>query len=147
MGELLSTTDKANFQASYLDIFETFKKEIVVHKEPIKKVDKTNSESTLPGYNESSNITNYTFIPVSQAFYALIRYNAKQETRVADEVGVQIPEGQVVIKVKQDARDYIMNGKTEKITFDGKSFNLITRDAVRDYFGMKIYVFSLEEIV
>jgi hypothetical protein len=146
MGELLSTTDKANFQTSYLDIFDTFKKAIVIHKEPIKKVDKANSESTLPGYNESSNPTNYTFIPVSKTFHALIRYSANQEVGVAD-IGIQIPEGQVRIKVRQDARDYLMSGKNEKLTFDGKSFNLISRDTIRDYFGLKIYAFLLEEIV
>jgi hypothetical protein len=147
MSELLSATDKANFQTSILDIFDTFQKAIKIHKEAIRKIVTVNSDSTLPGYNESSDITNYELTPVSKDFYALVNYNRRQETGVADEVGIVIPEGQVMIKVQQEARDYIMNGKTERIEFDGKSFNLISRDSVRDYFGMKIYIFVLEEVV
>jgi len=147
MGELLSATDKINFQTSYLDIFDTFKKEITIHKSPIKKVVTPNSESTLPGYNDTSNPTNYNLIPRNESFYALVRYSQKQPVSVADEVGIVIPEGQVMIKIQQEGRDYIMKGKTEKITFDDKSFNLISRDAVRDYFGLKIYVFLVEEIL
>jgi len=147
MAELLSTSDKANFQTSYLDIFETFKKEIKIHKEPIKQVITANSEATLPGYNEGSNPTNYKLIPEFKTFYAMVRYGMKQETSVTDEVGLVVPEGQVIIKIQQEGRDYIVNGKTERIEFDGKSFNLVSKDAIRDYFGLKIYVFVLEEVI
>ena len=147
MSELLTAQDKANFQSSFLNIFETFKKTIKIHKEPIRQVISKNSDSTLPGYNEGSNISNYNLVPVNSTFDALIRYGMKQETSIADDTGIQVPEGQVTIKVQQAARDYISNGKTESIEFDGKSFNLISRDAVRDYFGLKIYVYILEEIV
>jgi len=147
MSELLSAADKANFQSSFLNIFDTFKKTITIHKEPIRQVVSKNSESTLPGYNEGSNTSNYKLVPVNKAFDALVRYGLKQEKSVADDIGVQVPEGQVTIKVKQDARDYIVNGKTESFEFDGKRFNLVSTDAVRDYFGLKIYVFILEEIV
>ena len=77
----------------------------------------------------------------------MVRYGMKQETSVTDEVGLVVPEGQVIIKIQQEGRDYIVNGKTERIEFDGKSFNLVSKDAIRDYFGLKIYVFVLEEVI
>jgi hypothetical protein len=38
----------------------------------------------------------------------------------------------------------MVNGKTEKVDIDGKSFKLVTDDSLKNYFGTKYYVFFLE---
>ena len=52
-----------------------------------------------------------------------------------------IPKGASVrIKVKEDSRDYITKGRTERIEIDGKSFNVVGKEAVKYNFGSKLYV-------
>ena len=145
MADLLSPQDKLFFQSSLTDLFDTFARDIVIHKEP-KKVIKSGSVNLLPGYGESSKPENITYTPVNSTHKAMISYKKKQSTEADSNVGVITPGGEVKIKVQQAARDYIMDGKTEKISFDGKSFNLISRDAVQEYWGMKMYVFYVEEV-
>ena len=100
----------------------------------------------MPGYGEGSVPENVELVPVSSSFSAMINYGDKQSTKTEGVAGVTVPKGQVSIKVKKDARDYIMNGRTERIEFDNKSFNLISRDSVKYHFGLSLYVFYLEEV-
>ena len=145
MADLLSSQDKAFFQSSLLDLFDTFARDMIVHKEPIKII-QSSDVNLLPGYGESSSPSNIKYDPVNQTFKAMISYKKNQATEANTDIGMITPGGEVKIKVQQDARDYIMNGKTERFEFDGKSFNLISRDAVQDYWGMQLFIFYLEEV-
>ena len=143
MADLLSTTDKAFFATVMGDIFDTFKREIVVHKEPQKVVSNVNVDG-YHGYGESSNTQNVTYIPVSKSFFAMISYKDDQKSDSDVDTGIEFSKGRVRIKVEQEARDYMVNGKTEKVDIDGKSFKLVTDDSLKNYFGTKYYVFFLE---
>jgi hypothetical protein len=144
MADLLSNTDKTSFQNSVLDLFDTFSRAITIHKEPQKKITQVDA-NLLPGYNNTSKPENVEYIHRSASYNAIIEYNKKQNTETEAHAGTIVSRGSVSIKVQQDARDYINNGKTEKIIIDDKSFNLASRDAVKDYFGMKMYIYFLEE--
>ena len=145
MADLLSTQDKAFFQSSLLDLFDTFSRDLIVHKEPTKVI-QSSAVELLPGYGESSKPENITYTPVNETHKAMISYGKKQDTSADQTVGIITPGGEVKIKVKKDTRDYIMYGKTVKIEIDEKSFKLISRDSVQDYWGMQMYIFYLEEI-
>ena len=99
----------------------------------------------MPGYGHDSNEGNVTFQPESKTFKAMIRYNNRQDVETDNFAGTKIPTGMVAIKVQEDARDYIKNGKTEKIEMDGKSFKVAGSDAVKDHFGYQLFVFFIEE--
>lgn len=142
MASLLSSTAISSFTEVLASHFDTFQRNVVVHKEPIKVVNVINSPKTYAGYNDSSNPNNFTLIPQSQTFQAIVVYEDKQR-EVVSQVAT-FPVGLIKIKVKQDARDYIMNGKTEKIVVDGKSFNAVTEDKVQNYLGMVFYIFFLQ---
>ena len=62
----------------------------------------------------------------------------------AGTIGTDIPKGLVRIKVEKEAMDFIENGKTEKITFDGKSFNLASTVAVKRFLDSEFFVYHLE---
>ena len=146
MADLLSNTDKSSFQDSVLDLFDTFGRTIPVHKEPQKKVTSSNpSGSILPGYKNTSNVENVEYVPASASFVAMIRYADKQGVEVEAQAGIEIPTGKVSIKVQEDAKKYINNGKTEKVEIDGKSFKIASKESVKDHFGLKLYVYYLEE--
>ena len=145
MADLLSSTDKASFQNSVLDLFDTFSRDIIIHKEPLKKVTQSApSTPVLPGYKNTSSPTNIEYVPQNATHKAMISYsNSKTENE--PQAGITIPRGKIAIKVKSTTKDYINNGKTEKIVVDDKSFKLASTDLVKDHFGLKLYVYILEE--
>ena len=75
----------------------------------------------------------------------MISYMDKTQSGLDTELNIQIPQNAAVrIKVKQDCRDYIKLGKTERIEIDGKSFNVLGDESVKYNFGYYLYVFYLE---
>tara|TARA_Y100000310_G_C20493162_1_gene720249 strand:- start:31 stop:465 length:435 start_codon:yes stop_codon:yes gene_type:complete len=142
MPTLVSAEEAAEFKRLFGDIFDTFKRTITVHKEPIRVVGSV-ADKPMAGYGQDSQEDNVTFLPQNQSFDAVISYNTKQD-EVSSEVGTY-EKGEVRIKVKEDAAEYIKNGKTEKIEFDGKTFNTVTSDAVQNFLGTVFYIFFLKQ--
>lgn len=146
MASLLNETEKNNLTPLIEDLFDTFARDIIIHKEPQKKIIQSNINS-LAGYEEESVQENIEYIPKSQVFKAKIKYNNAQDLKTFPELANLISKGIVKIKVRQDARDYILDGtKTEKIEIDGKFFNIITDEAVKKFFNTTYYIFFLEAI-
>ncbi len=141
MPSLISDLEKAELAVVFKEIFDTFKRTITVHKEPLRVV---GNPGNLPyaGYGEDSEEANVSYVPQSKSFYAVISYNNHQ-TEINTQVGVY-QAGQVKIKVEKEAADYIKSGKTERIEIDGKSFNKVTDDKVQDFLGTQYYVFFVE---
>ena len=109
MPTLISDTEKNNLTGIFNDIFDTFKREIVVG-----------------------------------VFDATIRYNLDQDQQRLGDIPQDVEVGEVFIKVKENARNYINKGKTEKITFDNKSFKVTSLDANRSFLNSKFFVYKLE---
>jgi len=143
MPSLISETEKNNLTGIFNDIFDTFKRDIVVHKEPKKVISQVNT-SSLFGYGDPASSVNYTYEPVSGVFQATIRYNLDQETERLGDIPSQVSVGGVFIKVQETARDFINKGKTEKVTFDNKSFKVISEDANKSFLNSKFFVYKLE---
>ena len=99
----------------------------------------------MAGYGESSDSENISFIAVSGTFPALINYQGKQDLPYIAEVSSSASKGVIKMKVEQDARDYIKNGKTERVIVDNSSFNIISDDKLQNYLGLQYYVYFLEK--
>ena len=119
----LSASDQSWYENAVDTWFETFKKQIVVHKEPIKNIIQ-NTTNQLLGYEENSNIVDYTYTPRNETFDAVIKYNPTDNLEENPEIKIKFIDQLVQIYVKQDARDYISTDRTEKITLDNKIFNI-----------------------
>tara|TARA_R100000808_G_C2152931_1_gene162725 strand:+ start:2947 stop:3381 length:435 start_codon:yes stop_codon:yes gene_type:complete len=141
MANLISTTEANSFKKVLEDHFDTFKRSITIHKEPVRVISQTNNQP-FAGYGESSEEENVSYVPQSKSFEGLITYDNKQK-EIASEIGTY-QTGVVRIKVKENAAQYIKNGKTERIEVDGKSFNTITDDKVQNYLGSIFYIFYLQ---
>jgi len=145
MASFLSAGDINSFRNDVDTHFDTFKRIITVHKEPIKNIVQTTTNQML-GYQEDSNIVDYTYTPRSETFYAIIKYNIRGENLPIDsELKLRFPNQFVEMKVQEDARNYINQDRTEKITFDEKAFNLVSKDIVKNYLGLSYYVYYLRE--
>jgi hypothetical protein len=143
MASLISSTEKAVLTGIFSDIFDTFERSITVYKEPKKVIQQINLDGVF-GYGEYSMPANYEYIPVMGEFPAVIRYANDAEYKEVDDVTSNIPFGHATIKVKQDAREYIKTGKTEKITFDGKTFELASSDKVQRFLDSEHYIFLVK---
>jgi hypothetical protein len=141
----ISSATAASFSKDYDDFFVYFSRPFVVHKEPIKIVDQVQN-APLYGYGQSSDSVNYTYIPVNATFNGRIYYNNSRDVdAVNSDLKLVFARGDVTLKVKQDARDYIANGKTIKLEFDGKTWNVITEDVIKKYLNNTYYVYGLEQ--
>jgi hypothetical protein len=135
----------ASFSKDYDDFFVYFSRPFIVHKEPIKIVEQMQN-APLYGYGSSSDPVNYSYIPVNAEFNGRIFYNnSKDADAVNSDLKLVFARGDVTLKVKQNARDYIANGKTIKLEFDGKTWNIITEDTVKKYLNNTYYVYGLEQ--
>ena len=144
MADLISDSERAALGSMFNDIFDTFKRDIVIHKEPKKIINQVNT-SQIFGYGDYSEVVNYSYEPVKTTYPAIIKYNEKQTTDFVEEINSQISIGTCSIKVKRDCRDFIMLGKTERIEFDGKVFNVVSDDAVKSFLNAtEFFIFQLE---
>ena len=145
MANLLSDTDKAYFTGVLGDLFDTFQRSIVVHKEPVKTISNINTSNTYAGYGDTPNLENIEYVPKSQTFQAMISYMDRAQSSLDTEINISVPKNAAVrIKVKQDCRDYIKTGRTERVEIDGKSFNVIGDESIKYNFGYSLYVYYLE---
>jgi len=145
MASLLSSLEISGITGIFEDIFDTFKRTIVIHKEPVKTISQINTEN-LFGYGDSSNTVNYTYAPQSGSYFAKISYVEKSsEDPYVRDLGTRIDSNIVRIKVKNDVRNYIQKGKTEKITFDDKTFQIAGNEIVKNFLGSEFYIYYLKE--
>ena len=143
MSSLISDTEKATLTGVFGDVFDTFKRDIVIYKEPVKTISSI-SEANLFGYGDSSSAVNYTYTPQSGTYSAIIKYQDQQDQNYYSDLNGPILKGDVRIKVKKDCRDFIENGKTERIEFDSKSWNLASSDSLKKFLDSEYYVYYLE---
>lgn len=140
----LSSSDQSWYEEAVDTWFETFKKSIVVHKEPIKNIVQ-NTMNQMLGYQEDSNLVDYTYTPRSQTFDAVIKYNPTDNLEENTEIKLKFTDQPVMLYVKSDAKNYIDTDTTLKISFDGKEFNLYSTSIAKHYQGKTYYVYYVKE--
>jgi hypothetical protein len=147
MADLLTSVERQNISGIIDDVFDTFKRPIVIYKQPIKTVVSTTS-SSMYGYNESSREENFTYTEVSGTFYATIKYLKNENGDAAlKDINATIDDNIVRIKVKDDAKNFINNsGENYKVTFDDKSFEFISNDTTKRFLDNTKYYYILKEI-
>lgn len=146
MASLLTSTETASITGAIGDSFDTFKKEIVVFKEPIKTIADL-SVGFLYGYDTEYKASNYTYTPVSGVYNALVISNATPSTDAfIDESKIEIPDNEIKIKVEKTARDFIKNGmKNERIVVADKDYYVNGSDKKVSILTKDYYVFKLTD--
>ena len=144
MSSLVSADEVSVFTGDFKNLFDTFQRGIVVHKEPKKVV--TSLSTTLYAGYRPQNQTQTEYIPQTGTFPAMITYADQAENEFLEDISANFLGGDARIKVEKNCHDYIeAGGKTEKIQFDDLNFNIKTSAAVKNFFGFKLYVYHLEK--
>lgn len=148
MASFISANDEAWFSEMATQWFDTFKRQITIHKEPIKKII-NNIDTQLFGYGQQgqTNSQQIEYIPRSENFNAVVKYGNNQDLNLLPDINSYVAaQNYVTMIVDYTARDYITKEKTEKIVFDEKSFNVISNGTVKYFFSKEYYEFILKEI-
>jgi hypothetical protein len=140
---LISSSEITSLTGTFAQHFDLFSRNITIFKEPKKSFSNT-SQQGMAGYGNKSIPNNITYTPVSGVYPAIVLDDLEQNESVFPETSQKIEEGVTVIKVKQDARDFILNGKTESVNVDGRTFNVKTNFSVQNYLGLQYYYFGLK---
>jgi hypothetical protein len=128
---------------------ETFQRNIVVWKEPIKTAIIPPSSTPQGGFGFGDGLVEqqYDYIPVSGVFPAVIRYVGMKhvgEATPLTNTNSFLPIGEVRIKVRQDCYQFIENGKTDKISFDDKDFFFVGKAQTASFLGNSYYQYQLK---
>jgi hypothetical protein len=142
----LNSNEKNWFADAADTWFETFKRSIIIHKEPIKNIVQ-NTTNQMVGYDESSNIIDYSYTPRNETFDAVIQYKPDDGLIIDEEIKLKFSNQSALIYVAEDAKNYINKDKTEKISFDKKDFNINSSSIVRNYFTKNYYIYFLKETI
>jgi hypothetical protein len=145
MASLISAEEINNFHEAINNHFDTFKRLITVHKTPVKRITISTANPQIVGYQTDSVEEQIEYVSQSENFYAIVKYEDRNNQDIVEQIQIKTNNQIVSIKVKSDARNYILNSKTEKITLDDKSFNVVSTDIIKNYQGLMYYLFYLEE--
>lgn len=141
---LIPTSEIPSMTGALGQMFDQFNRNIIVVKEPIKTFVSPNS-GVYAGYGEDSIPGDVTYTPVSGIFPAKINYLNLQEVEFIPKIKTTTNayKGLVRIKVKNDAKEYIENGKTVYILVDGQPYDTLSNPRFKNFLGYSFYYYEL----
>lgn len=144
MAGFIPSSQISSLTGAFETHFQTFARDIVIFKEPIKTLIETNGVS-LPGFRDSAAEENYTTTTVSGVYPALVKYGNDQESTFFKDIQSKIVQGDCIIKVKEDARNFINEGKTEAFLIDNMYFKNSSDERISTLQGLTYYIYTLEK--
>ena len=147
MSSLVSSSDLNILSGIYGNFFDTFARTIIVYKESIKTpIQNPNIQNFSYGFGMQQAQQGVTFQQVTGVFQALINYTNNQEQELITDANVKSTPGEVIIKVQLPCRNFINNGKTEKINIDGRDFEVISEERAQTILNSQIFRYELQSI-
>ena len=148
MNGLLTNSQISSLTGQFNDLFTTLSTQsdnfISIVKQPTNIINNP-SENVLAGFGgEAMNPFDITYQPVTGVFPAMIIYPHSLKSEHFGQLKFDLDENSVLIKVPQSTRDYIVNGKTEKIIVDNLTYGTIEiSPTTQNFFTLKYYYFKL----
>lgn len=142
---LLTREEITAYTGSLYDHFQTFKKEIIVYKKPAESYS-LNSVDLVAGYNNDSNQNNITYIDVYSGFSGIKVGPDKLGGENMTVIHLDRNKENTYIKVERDCADYIDRGVTDRIVIDEINYKKISDRKVKDYLGLKFFIYDIEQI-
>lgn len=140
--DLLTASERESFESPMEDLFETFKDEIIIHVQPIANISTTQG-GYVPGYGANPDIAITSYTPVFRSFYGLLKFG-DFNAYTSDNIGRANLSGKVYLEVKQDAYDFIMANKVERIEINKKFYNVESQGREARFLNKIYYIFELQ---
>ena len=142
---MLSTVEFAILSGVYDNVFQTFSRQIIIYKEPLKTIIPQNTNNGLYGFGEQQTTAAYSYTPVTGVFQARVKY-AEESSVLLGTTDTYIPVSPVTIRVRQDAQMFIDNGVTEKIEVDGKMYKIDGESTQNSFLALSYWGYKLRSI-
>ena len=141
---ILNTTTLQGFTGAAVDLFDTASQFhfLTVIKEPQKVIiDVNNNEYNGYGPVDTDN---YTLIPNSGVYnVVVVSIDKSFDNTPFTAVPVQLAGGDKLVKVREDCKNYIENGKNILFILDGQEFNETSTAMPRNYGGLVYWYYNL----
>ena len=146
--DLLSDAEKIDLRNSLEDIHDTWKRSVAFYKKPEEVVISTNSDHNFLLGGSPDN-TEIQLVQQSGVFDVRIHYQKRQTIRpfsdgTDNEIKLSIYEGEVRLKVKEDAHQYLQD--TERVVFDGYNFTIADMERPHGLFSNDFYTYYLRRV-
>ena len=131
--------------AEHFPLFSTQSSNFVtIVKTPVQTINNINA-NVLAGYgSDNMNLSDISYLPpVTGTYPAIIIYPKQLDTTQFGQLKFAIDENQVMIKIEEDAKNFILNDKTERIIIDGQAYNPELTFKVQSFLGLKYFYFRL----
>ncbi len=139
---LIPAAQQTMAEAAAAALWEQFQRPITIVKKPI-IIAINEGGSYMPGYGTTAAVGNFNYTPQSGTFNCLrVRKELGGEQDETTQKAVSTEA--IIIKVREEARDYILNGETEHAIYLGKTYNIISQDQISHFLGRTYYYFKLE---
>lgn len=142
---LLNSTEIAAYTGSIYDHFQTFKRQIIIYKEPTESY-ASESVDLIMGYNNNTNQNNITYTRVSGIFSGLKVGPDKLGSENISLLKLDRNQENSYIKVEKDCREFIDRGVTDYLEIDKVKYKKMSDAKVKNYLGLIYYIFDIERI-
>ncbi len=148
MYELLSAAQQSELTGVFSNHFSLFaeqsQNEILIIKAPVQQINNSGAD-VLPGYGgDTLNVIDITYNPPVTGIYpAIIIYPHQLNTSQFGQLKFNIDDNQVMIKVEENAKNFLLQDKTERIIIDNQVYNPELTFKIQSFLGLKYYYFKL----
>ena len=148
MPSLLSSQNISGATGSMINHFDTFSqgRSVVIYRESLRT--EVSTSEVIFGYGEQQPGAEYNFLEVKQEFPAVVRYiKLKQKNHLDPDMEVRYPESEVIVKVREDAHQYIQAERVTKISVDGLFWTIIGGPKKKLWMGvLPFYYYELKRM-
>lgn len=145
--DLLSSSDKVGFASALGDIFDTFAKDIVIHKRPNQTV--VSETSTFsPAYREEQPSVALTFEPISVSCKARVKYISRAEDLdkfMPLSESVKLDFGRTIIRLKIKPENLADIQDAIQVDVEGKSYEVVSTIIPKFTFSYQLYIVYVQE--
>ncbi len=157
MASYITASEQSGILAVFSNSFDTWSRAITIYKEAL-KVEIPTSPSTDGnsfGFGDTQQTPIYTYLPArTGVFMAIIKdsdidstYAQASRMSLSPEIMTRIVASPISIKVRRDARDFIEDGRTEKIVdnFGQETYLLDGHGCLQTFQGSEYYIYPLRK--
>jgi len=152
MAGFVSDSEKAGVVAVFSGSFDTWSRNIIIFKEPLKTAIPIppSQDNNLFGFEDQQQDPIYTYTLKSGIYPAIIKYmdiesNLSMSAPLLPEPLFHVYAGHISIKVKRDCRDYLNDGPTDRIIVDNRTYLQESDERKQTYMGSEYYIFTLRK--
>ena len=148
MYELINQSQQKELTGIFSQHFSLFGAQsnnyVTVIKTPVQTIVNSGA-NVLPGYgNDTLNVSDIIYAPaVTGVFPAIIIYPNQLNSNQFGQLKFSIDYNQILIKVEENCKNFILNDLTQMIMVDAQAYNQENTFKVQSFMGLKYYYFRL----